>query len=75
MARYANNSEVRIGDKVIIRGTVTGISTSEDYHNCTVEVDELLPPESTKVELTILNTKQIEKAEPEAPKTDKKAVK
>lgn len=78
MATDKNNAALKIGDKVVIHGTVTGLSSSGDYHNCTVELDELLPPERTKTELTMLNTQQLVKAdqpESEAPKTEKKAVK
>lgn len=55
-----------VGDTVTIKGKLTAVSENPNYLNCTVQLDQQLPPSGS--EMTIqLNTQQLVKDE-EAPK-------
>jgi hypothetical protein len=63
MPHDSKGRELKIGDRVILAGKITGISPSEGFCNCTVELDHVMPPESTKTTLSAINTRQLERAE------------
>lgn len=52
--------EVAVGDTVIVRGQVTKVLEDPGYINCTVQVQQPMPPAGTIVNLQ-LNTQQVEK--------------
>lgn len=52
-----------VGDKVLIPATVTAIQPGEDYCNCSVELDYLMPPDNTKSAFSAINCRQVSKAD------------
>jgi len=63
MPHDKNGKLLQAGDKVILRGTVKEVYTSEDYCNCAVVLEEKMPPDNTDTEIAAINTHQVEKAE------------
>ena len=61
MSHDANGNELKVGDAVVIFGKVTQLLVSSDYCNCSVELDQLMPPENTKSVISSINTRQVEK--------------
>jgi hypothetical protein len=59
MPHDANGKLLKVGDKVSIPGTITNITTSEEYCNCSVELDHAMPPYVDKTTLQSINTKQV----------------
>lgn len=50
---------VKVGDSVIIRGTVETVDENPNYINCTVKLDEPMPPSGAEVKVQ-LNSAQVE---------------
>jgi hypothetical protein len=48
MPHDKNGTELKVGDKVLIRGTVKSIQPTPDYCNVTVESDEGRKPDDAK---------------------------
>lgn len=63
MAHDAKGTELKIGDKVLIPGTITGIAPTDEYCNCAVDLEHFMPPEQTVTTLLNLNTRQVEKSD------------
>ena len=61
MPHDAKGVLLKVGDKVSIPGTVTQIFQSDEYCNCSVELEHPMPPMGSKSVLSALNTRQIEK--------------
>lgn len=61
MPHDAKGNVLHVGDKVAIVGTVTQIFPSDDFCNCSVELDRPMPPNGTKSTFSAINTKQVEK--------------
>lgn len=57
----AKGNLLKIGDKVMIPCVITEIQASEEYCNCTVELEYSMPPYTTKTTFSSINTKQLEK--------------
>ena len=55
--RFGN--EVRVGDDVVIHGTVRSVTLSDGYCNISVETDELMYPGNEK-SIIYLNSKQVD---------------
>jgi hypothetical protein len=51
---------VEVGQEVIVRFRVTGVSQTEEYCNCNIESIEGMPPTGAKTSLGAINTKQVE---------------
>lgn len=54
---------VSVGDAVIIKGTVESVTEDPNYINCTVLLDEQMPPSGAEVRVQI-NTAQLEDQAP-----------
>lgn len=63
MPHDVNGKVLQTGDKVVIRGKVTQIFASENYCNCSVELDLKMPPDSATSVISAVNTRQLEKEE------------
>lgn len=50
---------VSVGDAVIIKGTVESVTEDPNYVNCTVLLDEQMPPSGAEVRIQV-NTAQLE---------------
>ncbi len=61
MPHDAKGNLLKVGDKVVIPGTVTQVFASEDYCNCSVELEHGMPPTGSKSSVSAINTKQVEK--------------
>lgn len=59
MPHDAKGNLLQVGDKVLIPGTIKSITTSEDYCNCSVELDYPMPPYTDKIVFSAINTKQV----------------
>ena len=64
MPHDAKSNLLKVGDKVVIPGTITQIHMTEEYCNCTVELDYPMPPYTDKQVISSINTKQVEKVQP-----------
>ena len=61
MPHDANGNLLKVGDKVLIPGTITSLTESNEYCNCSVELDYAMPPYAAdqKTFLSSVNTKQL----------------
>lgn len=60
MPHDANGNLLKIGDKVSIPGKITLLTTSDEYCNCTVELDYSMPPYTPEQKTSFsFNTKQV----------------
>lgn len=59
--KYQDGSEVKVGDKVLLRGSVVEVTGGEDHANVIVLLDERTPPEMSEYRAG-LNSKQVERA-------------
>jgi len=59
MPHDAKGNLLKVGDRVVIPGKVTAIHPTEEYCNCTVELDYTMPPYLDKSTLQSINTKQV----------------
>lgn len=59
MPHDANGVPLQVGDRVVIYGTITQITSATDYCNCTVELETPMPPDGTKTTIYAINTKQL----------------
>lgn len=59
MPHDANGNELKVGDHVSMSGTVKNILPSENYCNCTVELDLPQLPDNTKTLVSSVNTRQL----------------
>jgi hypothetical protein len=77
MPHDANGNVLAVGDKVFIPGTITAIQPSEEYCNCSVELEHPMPPYTDKVTFSSINTKQVVRlgdvAAAEAPQAESEA--
>ena len=64
MAHDSKNRELKIGDRVHLVGHVTALSQNDGYNNCTIRLEHLAPPENTPTDISVINTRQLERAEP-----------
>lgn len=64
MPHDKNGALIQVGDRVVLRGKVKNIGTSELYCNLTIELDEPMPTDTgprTGETLSGINAKQVEK--------------
>lgn len=61
MPHDAKGNLLKVGDKVVIPGTVTFIGEQPDYCNCTVETEHTMAGSETKSSISAINTRQVEK--------------
>src|SRR5215471_2518006 len=54
---------VAVGDKVLIKGSLVAVEDNPNYLNCTVKLEQAMPPSGAETQLK-LNTVQLEKAGP-----------
>jgi len=59
--RYQDGAEVKVGDKVLLRGSVIEVTGGDDHANVIVLLDERTPPEMTEYRVG-LNSRQCERA-------------
>lgn len=61
MPHDANGNLLKVGDKVSIPGKITLLAESDEYCNCTVELDYSMPPYTPeqKTSLGSINTRQV----------------
>jgi hypothetical protein len=51
---------LNVGDHVIIHGTIDSLTGDPNYSNCTVKLDQLMPPSNSETKLQ-MNTAQLER--------------
>jgi len=61
MPHDKNGNQLKPGDQVIVRATVSDVHAGEEYCNVNLETDEPMFPGDHKTPIT-LNTKQVEKS-------------
>lgn len=54
---------IKVGDEVVIKGTVETVTEDPNYINCTVKLDEPMPPSGAEVRVQV-NTAQLEDETP-----------
>ena len=59
MPHDAKGNLLKVGDRIVLRGTILNIMPSEDYCNCTIELDYTMPPDNQKSMVSSINTKQL----------------
>lgn len=59
MPHDANGNRLNVGDRVTIPGTITNLLPTEEYCNCSIELDYPMPPEGGKTSISSFNTKQL----------------
>jgi hypothetical protein len=66
MPHDANGELLKVGDRVVLYGTITYIGANPEYCNCSVELEYKMPPDNQVVSVSALNTKQVVKREKDA---------
>lgn len=61
MPHDAKGNLLVVGDKVNILATIKNICEGQDYCNCSVDFDYLMPPDNTITTIAQINTRQTEK--------------
>lgn len=52
---------IAVGDKVFVPATVTSVQAGDNYCNCSLVLDEKMPPDNTETAFQALNTRQVQK--------------
>ena len=55
----ANGIHLKVGDRVLIPAKVTSIAESNDFCNCSVELEAKMPPNNQSISLGSINTRQM----------------
>jgi hypothetical protein len=61
MPHDAKGNLLKVGDKIVIPGTIVSIGESPEYCNCTIEAEHKMPPDNTDTSFSAINTRQVEK--------------
>ena len=59
MPHDAKGNLLKVGDHVLIPGTITAIQSTDQYCNCHVELDYFMPPQEHKTSISAINTAQV----------------
>ncbi len=67
MSHDKKGTKLKIGDRVVIPGVVTGLAPTDEYHNVAIDLEHPMPPENTTTTLLNINTRQVIKADDQEP--------